>query len=388
MTGGTFAKLLHEYPVFKRQLEERIAQYDYKTVARVPLDFTEEILPAEAAVQEKVGPSQAEAAAEESEEAAAGAFASPEGYFVKQGRRIRRFPHVRQIDAMDCGAAALAMVCRHYGRAVSITRIRQLAFTSTDGTSLRAICRAATEVGLAARVVKASVKNLDQMSLPAIVHWEGNHWIVLYDVGPTHVRVADPAIGLRKFPRAEFEARWSGYTALFDYTDAFEHAPVEAASFAWLYPFLRPFSSLFTKAFALAVIASALQMILPVFTQIIVDRVLVDRDLGLLNILIGAMLAVLVFMTIAIIIQRYLLSFAAVRIDAGTLDFLTRKLLALPMTYFTTRRTGDIQRRLAGMRQVREFMVQSSVGGLTACVQLVASLSLMVAYSSCSRGSS
>lgn len=381
LTRETFAKLLQKYPEFKQRLEERIAQYDYKAVARVPLDFAEEILPAEAAVQEKVGPTQTETAAEEPEEEAAGPFASPDGLFVKRGRRIRRFPHVRQLDAMDCGAAALAMVCRHYGRAVSITRIRQLAFTSTDGTSLRAICRAATELGLAARAVKASVKNLEQMPLPAIVHWEGNHWIVLYDVSPTHVRVADPGIGLRKLPRAEFEARWSGYAALFDYTDAFEQAPIEAVSFAWLYPFLRPFSSLFAKAFGLAVIASALQMILPVFTQIIVDRVLVDRDIGLLHILIGAMLAVLVFMTIASIIQRYLLSFAAVRIDAGTLDFLTRKLLALPMTYFTTRRTGDIQRRLAGMRQVREFMVQTSVGGLTACVQLVASLTLMVLYS-------
>lgn len=381
LTRETFAKLLQKYPEFKQRLEERIAQYDYKAVARVPLDFAEEILPAEAAVQEKVGPTQTETAAEEPEEEAAGPFASPDGLFVKRGRRIRRFPHVRQLDAMDCGAAALAMVCRHYGRAVSITRIRQLAFTSTDGTSLRAICRAATELGLAARAVKASVKNLEQMPLPAIVHWEGNHWIVLYDISPTHVRVADPGIGLRKLPRAEFEARWSGYAALFDYTDAFEQAPIEAVSFAWLYPFLRPFSSLFAKAFGLAVIASALQMILPVFTQIIVDRVLVDRDIGLLHILIGAMLAVLVFMTIASIIQRYLLSFAAVRIDAGTLDFLTRKLLALPMTYFTTRRTGDIQRRLAGMRQVREFMVQTSVGGLTACVQLVASLTLMVLYS-------
>jgi len=381
LTERTFAKLLEASPDFKAQLEERIAQYDYKAVARVPLDFAEEIPPAEAAMQEKVGPSQVEPTDEEAEEPAAGPFASPVGHFVKRGRRIRRFPHVQQIDAMDCGAAALAMVCRHYGRAVSLARIRQLAYTSTDGTSLRAVCRAATELGLAARAVKASAKNLEQMPLPAIVHWEGNHWIVLYDVGPTHVRVADPGLGLRKIPRAEFAARWSGYAALFDYTDAFERAPVEAANVAWLWPFLRPFSSVFAKALALAVIASALQMVLPVFTQIIVDRVLVDRDLGLLHILIGAMLAVLVFMTIAIVIQRYLLSFAAVRVDAATLDFLTRKLLALPMTYFTTRRTGDIQRRLAGMRQVREFMVQSGVAGLTACVQLVASLGLMVAYS-------
>ena len=385
LTEATFGRLLERYPEFRTQLEERIAQYDYRAVARVPLDFAEETLPAELRVQEKVGPRQVETATpqagEEDEEPSAAPFATPEGRFVKGRRRIRRFPHVRQLDAMDCGAAALAMVCRHYGRAVSLARIRQLCFTSTDGTSLRALCRAATELGLAARPVKASPRNVPQMPLPAIVHWEGNHWVVLYDVTDTHVRIADPALGLRRLPRADFERRWSGYTALFDYTDAFAQAPVEAPSAAWLWPFVRPFRPIIVRAIGLAVVASALAMLLPVFTQIIVDRVLVDQDVGLLNVLILAMLTALVFMTVAIVVQRYLLSFIAVRIDATTLDYLTRRLLALPMSYFTSRRTGDIQRRLSGLRQVREFMVQSAVAGLTSVVQLAAALAIMLAYS-------
>src|SRR6185369_2072759 len=383
LTEATFARLVEGYPEFRARLEERISQYDYRAVARVPLDFADETLPAELRAQEKVGPRQVEAApdgGEEDEEASAAPFATAEGRFVKSRGRIRRFPHVRQLDAMDCGAAALAMVCRHFGRAVSLARIRQLCFTSTDGTSLRALCRAATELGLAARPVKASARNVPQMPLPAIVHWEGNHWVVLYDVTDTHVRIADPALGLRKLPRADFERRWSGYTALFDYTDAFAQAPVEAPSAAWLWPFVRPFRSVIVRAIGLAIVASALSMLLPVFTQVIVDRVLVEQDVGLLNVIVLAMLTALVFMTVAIIVQRYLLSFTAVRIDAGTLDYLTRRLLALPMTYFTSRRTGDIQRRLSGLRQVREFMVQSAVAGLTSLVQLGASLALMLAY--------
>jgi HlyB family type I secretion system ABC transporter len=385
LTATTFNSLVERYPEFRTQLEERIAQYDYRAVARVPLDFAEETLPAELQARDKVGPSQVETpedgGEDESEVESAAPFATPEGRFVKSGRRIRRFPHVRQLDAMDCGAAALAMVCRHYGRAVSLARIRQLCFTSTDGTSLRALCRAATELGLAARPVKASPRNVPQMPLPAIVHWEGNHWVVLYDVTDTHVRIADPALGLRKLPRADFERRWSGYTALFDYTDAFAQAPVEAPSAAWLWPFVEPFRGIITRAIGLAVMASALAMLLPVFTQLIVDRVLVEQDLGLLNILVLAMLTALAFMTVATVVQRYLLSFIAVRIDAATLDYLTRRLLALPMTYFTSRRTGDIQRRLSGLRTVREFAVHSAVGGLTAFVQLGAALVLMLAYS-------
>jgi ATP-binding cassette subfamily B protein len=386
LTEATFRRLLDGYPEFRAQLEERIAQYDYRTVARVPLDFDEETLPAELRAREKVGPRQLDAAPgeaedDEADEADTAPFATAEGRFVKRPGRIRRFPVVRQLDAMDCGAAALAMVCRHWGRAVSLARIRQLCFTSTDGTSLRALCRAAGELGLAARAVKASPRNLPQMPLPAIVHWEGNHWVVVYDVDDGHVRIADPALGRRRLARADFERRWSGYAALFDYTAAFAAAPVEAPSAAWLWPFVRPFRSLIGRAVGLAVVAAALQMLLPVFTQIIVDRVLVEQDVTLLNVLLLVMLAALGFMTVAVIVQRYLLSFAAVRIDAGTLDFLTRTLLALPMSYFTARRTGDIQRRLQGLRQVREFLVQSSVAGITALVQLAAALTLMTVYS-------
>jgi HlyB family type I secretion system ABC transporter len=381
LTEETFRRLLEAYPTFRAQLEERIAQYDYKSVASVPLDFAEEMLPASVAAHEQVGPRQVEDAEEEPAAADQGPFATRDGHFIKRVRRIRRLPFVHQLDEMDCGAAALAMVCRSYGRRVSLARIRQLCFTSTDGTSLRAICRAATELGLAARPLKVSPRNLDQMPLPAIVHWEGNHWVVLFDVTATHVRVADPAIGVRRLRRAEFEKGWTGYAALFDYTDAFASAPVEVSSAAWLLPFVRPFTSVLGRALGLAMIASGLQMVLPVFTQVIVDRVLVDQDVGLLNVLMGCMLVTLAFMTVATIVQRYLLSFVAVRIDAATLDFLTRRLLALPMSYFTSRRTGDIQRRLAGLRQVREFTVQSGVTGLTALVQLLASVILMFVYS-------
>ncbi len=395
----TFRRLIDSNPGFKEQVEQRIAQYDYKEMARVPLDFAQEILPAEAAAPrivsadqvatlaepksaetevrvERVGGKPASPAPEE-----AGPFADEEGRFVKKPRRWLRFPHIFQVDEMDCGAASLAMVCRAFGRRISLARIRQLAHTSLDGTSLKAICTAATELGLAARPVKADPKDLGQMPMPAIVHWQGNHWVVLYEVTDTHVRVADPAIGLRRVNRKEFEGKWSGYGALFDYTTAFEQAPEEEPSLAWLVPFFKPFRGILARAIGLAVIVSALQMLLPIFTQVIVDRVLVEKDIGLLHVLVLCMGVVLVFLGLAMIVQRYLLSWAAVRIDAATLDFLTRRMLALPIGYFQSRRTGDIQRRLAGTRQVREFLVQNGVRALTASVQFLAAVLLMFFYS-------
>jgi len=98
----------------------------------VPLDFAEEILPAEALVADKTGD------AEEIEEGAEDPFVEG-GLFHKRPGRWRRFPLIRQIDEMDCGAASLAMVCGHFGRTVKLSRIRALCHTASDGTSLKAI---------------------------------------------------------------------------------------------------------------------------------------------------------------------------------------------------------------------------------------------------------
>ena len=98
----------------------------------------------------------------------------------------RKFPFVRQIDFADCGVAALAMICRAFGRKVSLPFIRHIAGTGQEGTSLRGIMRAAEDAGLEGRAFKASKDRLDDLQLPAIIHWEGNHWIVLYAVEADH----------------------------------------------------------------------------------------------------------------------------------------------------------------------------------------------------------
>ena len=370
--------LRDQFPEFDKLISERLGLYQAKTEARIPLDFTEEQLPAETRRADKTELDEEEAVESEDKEEP---FADERGYFRKRAEPIRKFEHIQQIDEMDCGAASLGMICRHFGRKVSLARIRQLCHTATDGTSLKALVRAATELGLAARALKASFRNLPMMPLPAIVHWEGDHWIVLYDVDPEFVRVADPALGLRKLPRREFESKWTGYAALFDYTTAFEQAPESKPALTWMLPFLARFKTILLQVFGLAVAVSALQLVFPVFTQMVVDKVIVENDLGLLRTILLGMLAAIVFVQLSTLAQEYLLAFAAVRLDAALLDFLSRKLLSLPMTYFTSRRTGDIQRRLDGARQIRQFAVQQGIGAVLALIFLAGALVLMAIYS-------
>ena len=279
--------LKQSYPEFGKLLDERLAQYEAKTEARIPLDFTEELLPAETRRHDKLALDGKQAVEKADAEAP---FVDEEGHFRKKGK-IRKLEQIAQIDEMDCGAASIGMICRHFGRKVSLARIRQLCHTATDGTSLKALCRAATELGLAARALKVSLRNLPMMPLPAIVHWEGNHWMVLYDVDAAHVRVADPAIGLRKIARKEFEQKWSGYAALFDYTIAFERTPESESSLAWVWPFMSKFRGILMQVLGLAVAVSFLQLLFPVFTQMVVDKVIVENDIGLLKTIILGMVA-------------------------------------------------------------------------------------------------
>jgi ABC-type bacteriocin/lantibiotic exporter with double-glycine peptidase domain/CRP-like cAMP-binding protein len=292
----------------------------------------------------------------------------------------RKFPLVRQIDFADCGVAALAMVCRAFGRKVSLPFIRHAAATGQEGTSLRGIMRAADEAGLEAHAMKASKDRLDGLPLPAIIHWEGNHWVVVYAVEGDHVRIADPGRGLRRLTRADVDENWSGWCATFRPTPKFDDAPVEHLDLSWVRPFVRPLRNTLALATFLSIVAIALQLVAPVATQRVVDSA-AKGESGRVSLLILA-IVVLLFVGLAIsLFQRRMLARAAVRLDGQTLDFVSTRLLQLPLKYFEARRTADIERRLDGLRQVRALITQSIVGGLSAVVQLTVTLFILFRYS-------
>ena len=264
----------------------------------------------------------------------------------------RRFPFVRQIDFADCGAAALAMICRAFGRSVSLTFIRRAAGTGQTGTTLRGIVRAAEKVGLEARALKASKDRLDELPLPAILHWESNHWIVLYAVEGDRVRVADPARGLRRLKRAEVDEKWSGWCATFRPTPQLQEAPIERLDLSWLRSFVRPLRGKLAIACALALVAVGLQLLSPVLTQKVVDKA-ENGQAGEVSLWVVVIVGSLLLGLAVGLFQRRMLARAAVRLDADALDFVSGRLLELPLSYFEARRTADIERRLSGVRQVR-----------------------------------
>jgi len=255
---------LREDPTFNARIEERAAMYA-RAAARVPLDFPE--------LQAGTSPGvEADAAAEP---AAADADADADGS-VADGvdlaesvepapawRAPRRFPAVRQIDEADCGAASVAMICRAFGHRVSLNYIRHAVGTGQQGTRLSGIVRGGDQIGLDVTALKSSVSRIGTLPLPAIIHWSGNHWVVLYAVESDRVRIADPGRGLRTIGMEEVAEKWSGYVATARPTPRLAEAPREKLQIGWLRPFLAPHRRRLVVACVAALVAAGFQMLPP-----------------------------------------------------------------------------------------------------------------------------
>jgi ABC-type bacteriocin/lantibiotic exporter with double-glycine peptidase domain/CRP-like cAMP-binding protein len=366
LDASAFHRLMAEQPSFAQRVRERVALYDARDHRR-----TESVvLDTEGGVWEAEDPGLA--VSEDGGDVATAELVLP---------RRRRPRVVRQIDEMDCGAACVAMVCNQFGHDVSMTAIRQAVGTGNEGTTLRGLVRGGEEMGLAMRSIKSSPERLDSLALPAIIHWEGNHWTVLYAVDGDRVRIADPGRGLRTIPRSELAKNWSGYAALAQPTERLADAPRGGLNLRWLLPFVRPHRRALTIGLALALVSAGLEMVLPVFSQTIIDRVIPHHDETLLFLLLAGMLGVLGAAVVVLVAQRWVIARVAASLDADTLDFMTTRLLSLPMRYFETRRTGDIERRLSGLQQIRAVLIQNGVGAATAVTQLVVAVVIMTVYS-------
>ena len=128
---------------------------------------------------------------------------------------IRRFALVEQAEEMDCGAACLAMLCRHYGLQITLGKLRELANVTTQGATLDSLARAGETLGFSSRGVQCTFDALQGFELPFIVHWEGYHYVIVYGVSKRQVWVADPALGFRKLSVEAFERGWSGTCLIF-----------------------------------------------------------------------------------------------------------------------------------------------------------------------------
>jgi HlyB family type I secretion system ABC transporter len=297
------------------------------------------------------------------------------------GRLTKQYPFYAQQSAADCGSACMVMIGRYWGKNFSVNRLRDMTNVSRSGASLSAIATAAENLGFASRPVKATLEKFAEQSLPAIAHWEGNHFIVVYEITKKQVIVGDPAVGQRIFTRKEFTAGWTGYALLLQPTSLLKNAQNQDVGLWKFFELVKPHYKVLIEVFIASVVMQLFGLVTPVFTQLLLDRVLVQRSLATLN-AVGLGMIVFGLFSIAMnAVRTYLLAHTANRISISLLVGFIKHTFRLPLAYFESRYVGDIISRIQENQKIQSFLTGQALSIVLDILTLVIYLSLMFWYS-------
>ena len=274
---------------------------------------------------------------------------------------IRRFAWIQQAEEMDCGAACLAMVCKHYGVGMTLGKLRELANVTTQGATLDSLARTAESIGFTTRALQCTFDTLRGFDLPFIVHWEGYHYIVVYGVSSSQVWVADPALGFRKLSVEEFERGWRGTCLTF--MPRQDVAQVTASHSPWVRfaRYLLPYKRILLHLFLATFVIQMLGIVPPMIIQNILDGVVVHQNVNLLHLLIMGLIVSNVFTQLTSTIRAALANFMVRKLDFTMMSQFFRHTLSLPYSFFAKRKTGDIFARFQENQTIRAFLTESTI---------------------------
>lgn len=289
---------------------------------------------------------------------------------------IERFPFVKQLDAMQCGIACMAMVCRHYGRNYSAETLNRYCIPTTEGVSLKGLSDLAHDIGMDCVASKVAVEHLSECPLPAILHWNQNHFVVLYKVsmGGKQFHIADPGKGKIKYSAEEFRRHWvssmsggqeKGVALFLQPTEDFGKLADKnfgvRRSLRFLMGYIRQYRKYFAQIILGLLLGCILQLIMPFLTQSIVDIGIKNGDIGFVWLVLLGEVFIVVGRTITDFIRRWLLLHISMRINISLVSDFFIKLLKLPMAFFDTKLMGDIMQRMGDHSRVQSFLTNQEL---------------------------
>ncbi len=298
-----------------------------------------------------------------------------------------KYQSVLQHSEEDCGAASLATIALHYGRTFAIGRVREAVGTGSRGTSLLGLSRGAETLGFNARQVKASPQILDSLhkiSLPAIIHWKGYHWVVLYGQKRKKYVIADPGIGIRYLTREELTKGWgNGVMLLLTPDDSrFKEQPEDkVGGFGRFIARVLPYRFILAQAIAINIAIGLLSLVSPLMMQLLTDDVLVRGDTQLLTTVAIGVIAMNLFRSAIGLVQSHLIGHFGQRLQLGLILEYGRKLLHLPLEYFEGRRSGEVVSRIADVHAINALVSQIVLGLPSQFFIALVSLGFMLFYS-------
>lgn len=291
---------------------------------------------------------------------------------------IRRkwVPELMQMNSTECGAACLAMILSYYGRKTGVAEVRERCGVGRDGLSALAIVKAARQYGLRVRAISLPQNDLRFVPLPAIVHWEFNHFVVLERWSAQRVDVLDPALGRRRLSAEEFDEGFTGVVielepgAHFTRRNSFAHLSL------WTY--LRSVFHLPGFLAQLALASLLLQLLglgVPVLTKVFVDQIIPGTMHDIMPLIGIGILIIGLTQLVAALLRSSVLIYLQARVDIQMMLGFFEHLLTLPYSFFQQRSSGDLLTRLASNITIRDLltsqMISTLLDGGTVIVYLI-----------------
>ncbi|SJN49796.1 peptidase domain-containing ABC transporter [Sphingobacterium sp. JB170] len=287
------------------------------------------------------------------------------------------FPYYRQFDSMDCGPACLRMIAKYYGHKFAMHTLRKKVNIEREGGSLLGLCDAANSIGFRAMAAELSWDDLSsKIALPCIIHWNGNHFVVVYKISKTHVYIADPSKGKIKYSKSIFLHKWMMEDEKYIHSDTRGAALVlyptaeiieddddaqDISSMRSIFSYFLRYKRLLFQLLLGFLLASLIQLTLPFLTQSLVDVGIKGQDLSFIYLVLLAQIMLLCGQVLIDLTRAWVLLHISTRINLSIVSDFIRKLLKLPITYFETRQTGDILQRLKDHKRLEEFVTGNTV---------------------------
>lgn len=274
----------------------------------------------------------------------------------------RRVPQLNQVSMVECGAACLAMILNYYGRRTSISEVRERCSVGRDGLSALAIVKAARDYGLRVRAVSLQKNDFRFVTLPAIVHWEFNHFLVVERWSSKRIDVVDPAIGRRRLTAQEFDEGFTGVVLMFEPGVHFDRHNSSPRTSLWTY--LRSMLAapgVLAQLVGASLVLQVLGLVIPFLTQIIVDHV-IPSGMNNLLVLVGiGMLMLVLTQMVTSLLRSFLLIYLQARIDKQMMLHFFEHLLTLPYRFFQQRLSGDLLARLSSNTAIRDILTDQLI---------------------------
>jgi len=265
-------------------------------------------------------------------------------------------PVINQMGAVECGAACLAMILSYYGRKTSVSEVRDYCGVGRDGLSALNIVKAACSYGLRVRAVSLKENDFRYVTLPAIVHWEFNHFLIVERWTPKYVDLVDPAMGRRRVTAEEFDNSFTGVVIMlepgvqFNRTSAEQH--ISLRTYAMNYVKLAPMS--LVQIIGASLLLQIFGLIVPLLTAVAVDQIIPFKLKDTLVLLALGLFILLLAQLVTTLLRAVVLLYLQTKVDTQMMIGFFEQLLTLPLRFFQQRSSGDILTRLSSNTVIRD----------------------------------